>query len=148
MTTKAPITVSTVVHAPIEKVWEFWTVPHHIVNWAFASDDWEAPHAENDVREGGRFKTVMAARDKSSSFDFSGVYTAVRAPTLLEYTLDDGREVRVHFTELRSAVTETFEAESVNSEELQRSGWQAMLDNFAKYAEGNQSSPRETSRRS
>jgi uncharacterized protein YndB with AHSA1/START domain len=139
MDTKPTITVSTLVYAPIERVWECWTAPEHIVNWAFASDDWEAPHAENDVRVGGRFKTVMAAKDKSAGFDFTGIYTAVKAARHLEFTLDDGRKVRVGFTELPDAVkvTGTFEAESENSEELQRSGWQAMLDSFARYSESN-----------
>lgn len=117
-------------------------MPEHIVKWAFASDEWEAPHAENDVRAGGRFKTVMAARDKSSSFDFAGAYTTVRMYRLLEYTLDDGRKVKVEFAELPSAVkiTETFEAEEVNSVEMQRAGWQAILDNFKKSAESSKNS--------
>jgi uncharacterized protein YndB with AHSA1/START domain len=136
------LTVTAVTHAPIEKVWELWTLPEHIVNWAFASDDWEAPHAENDVRVGGRFRTVMAAKDESASFDFAGVYTAVRMHRLLEYTMGDGRKVKAEFVELPGAVkiTETFEAEEVNPVEMQRSGWQAILDNFAKYAEANKSS--------
>ncbi len=74
----ATITVQSVVKAQIEKVWEFWTKPEHIVHWAFASDDWEAPAAENDLRVGGKFKTTMAARDKSTSFDFTGAYTIVK----------------------------------------------------------------------
>jgi len=136
------VTVEAVIHAPMEKVWEYWTMPEHIVKWAFASDEWEAPHAENDVRAGGRFKTVMAARDKSSSFDFAGAYTTVRMYRLLEYTLDDGRKVKVEFAELPSAVkiTETFEAEEVNSVEMQRAGWQAILDNFKKSAESSKNS--------
>lgn len=32
---------------------------------------------------------------------------------------------------------ETFEAETTNSIELQKEGWQAILDNFKKYAEAN-----------
>jgi uncharacterized protein YndB with AHSA1/START domain len=73
-----PITVEVVIKAPVSKVWEFWNKPAHITNWAFASDDWEAPTAENDLRVGGKFKTVMAAKDKSVSFDFAGMYTAVQ----------------------------------------------------------------------
>ena len=116
-------------------------MPEHIVEWAFASVDWEAPYAENDVRVGGRFKTVMAAKDKSTSFDFTGTYTATKVHELIEYSIDDGRKVKVEFSELPSAVmiTESFEAEAINSEEMQRSGWQAILDNFVKYAEGNNS---------
>lgn len=131
------ITVQTDIHAPIEKVWELWTAPKHIVNWAFASDDWEASDAENDVRVDGRFKTVMSAKDKSSSFDFTGVYTAVQNHELLEYDMDDGRHVKIEFKKLPEGtkVIETFDPESINTEELQRSGWQAILDNFKKYTE-------------
>lgn len=137
MAQPAAITVQSVVKAPIEKVWEFWTKPEHVVHWAFASDDWEAPAAENDLRAGGRFKTTMAARDRSTSFDFTGTYTSVKEHELIEYDIDDGRHVKVEFTELPEGVkiTETFEPENENPEEMQRSGWQAILDNFKKHAE-------------
>lgn len=133
------ITIQSTIEAPIEKVWEFWTRPEHIVNWAFASDDWEAPRAENDVRTGGKFKTVMAAKDKSSSFDFGGIYTDVRGHELIEYDMDDGRHVKIEFTEVPEGVkvVQSFDPENENSEEMQRSGWQAILDNFKKYAESN-----------
>lgn len=133
------ITVQTTVNAPLAKVWERWTGPEHIVNWAFASDDWEAPSAENDVREGGRFKTVMAAKDKSAGFDFTGTYTVVREPELLEYDIDDGRHVKVEFNETPQGVqvVQSFDPESENPAEMQRAGWQAFLDNFKKYAESN-----------
>jgi uncharacterized protein YndB with AHSA1/START domain len=132
-----PITIESTINAPIEKVWEFWTKPEHIVKWAFASDDWEAPAAENDVRTGGKFKTVMAAKDKSASFDFTGVYTAVKEHALIEYTMDDGRRVKIEFVEQPDGVkvTETFDPETQNTEEKQRTGWQAILDNFKKYVE-------------
>jgi uncharacterized protein YndB with AHSA1/START domain len=131
------ITVQTVVKAHIAEVWECWNKPEHIIGWAFASDDWEAPTAQNDLRVGGKFKTTMAAKDKSSSFDFTGTYTAVRENELIEYELDDDRQVRVEFTELPEGVriTESFEPENQNPEEMQRSGWQAILDNFKKYVE-------------
>lgn len=133
----ATITVQSVVKAQIDKVWEFWTKPEHIVHWAFASDDWEAPAAENELRVGGKFKTTMAARDKSTSFDFTGAYTIVKEYELIEYDIDDGRNVKVEFTELPEGVkiTETFEPENENPEKMQRTGWQAILDNFKKYAE-------------
>lgn len=135
---KSAITVQTVVNAPVEKVWECWNKPEHITGWAFASDDWEAPSAENDLRVGGRFKTTMAAKNKSASFDFTGVYTNIKEHKLIEYDIDDGRHVKVEFTESPEGVkvTETFEPENENPEEMQRSGWQAILDNFKKYAEG------------
>lgn len=131
------ITVQTAVKAPMAKVWECWNKPEHITSWAFASDDWEAPAAENDLRMGGRFKTVMAARDKSASFDFTGTYTAVRENELIEYDSDDGRHVKVEFEETPEGVkiVESFEPENENPEEMQRSGWQAILDNFKKYVE-------------
>lgn len=134
---KKAITVQTIIKAPMSKVWEYWNKPEHIKKWAFASDDWEAPAAENDLRTGGKFKTVMAAKDKSSSFDFGGVYTTVKEHKLIEYDMDDGRHVKVEFTELPEGVkiTETFDPENENSEEMQRSGWQAILDNFKKYVE-------------
>ena len=134
-----PITVESVIKAPLEKVWEIWTKPEHIVNWAFASDDWEAPAAENDVRTGGRFKTVMAAKDKSASFDFTGTYTNVKNHELIEYDMDgeDARHVKIEFAKVPEGVkvTETFDPENENSAEMQRSGWQSILDNFKKYAE-------------
>lgn len=135
---KDAITVETIVKAPMSKVWECWNKPEHIINWAFASDDWEARDAENDVKVGGRFKTTMAAKDKSKSFDFTGVYTAVKKHELIEYDMDDGRHVKVTFTQLPEGVkvTEAFDPENENSEEVQRSGWQSILDNFKKYVEG------------
>ena len=136
------ITVETIVKAPIAKVWEYWTEPEHIIHWAFASDDWEAPAAENDLRVGGRFKTTMAAKDKSASFDLAGTYTDVKEHELIEYDMDDLegqgiRHVKVEFVELPEGVkvTVTFDPENINPEEMQRSGWQAISDNFKKYVE-------------
>jgi uncharacterized protein YndB with AHSA1/START domain len=134
-----PITIETIIHAPIEKVWQYWNEPAHITQWAFASDDWEAPAAENDLRVGGKFKTVMAAKDKSSSFDFTGTYTAVKEHELIEYDMDgdDHRHVKNEFTIVPEGVkvTVTFDPEHENPEDMQRSGWQAILDNFKKHTE-------------
>ncbi len=131
------ITVETIVKAPIEKVWDLWTNPTHIVKWAFASDDWEATSAENDMTTGGKFKTVMAARDKSASFDFSGQYTDVQKPVLIEYNMEDGRQVKITFLETPEGVkiNETFDPESENPIEMQKTGWQSILDNFKSYVE-------------
>ena len=133
------ITVESTINAPISKVWDFWNKPEHITKWAFASDDWEAPSAENDIRTGGKFKTVMAAKDKSGSFDFAGVYTHVKDKELIAYSMDDGRKVLITFEEVLGGVkiTQTFERETENTEEKQREGWQAILDNFKKYVESN-----------
>jgi uncharacterized protein YndB with AHSA1/START domain len=132
-----PITIQTTVSAPIEKVWECWTQPEHITQWAFASDDWEAPSAENDIRTGGRFKTVMASKDKSTSFDFTGIYSAVKEHALIKYDMEDGRHVKNTFEQTPEGVriVTVFDPENENSEELQRSGWQAILDNFKKHVE-------------
>lgn len=112
-------------------------MPEHIMRWAFASDDWEAPAASNDLRVGGEFTTTMAAKDKSASFDFGGKYSVVEENKLIEYDMSDGRHVRIEFSETPEgvAIVETFDPESENSEELQRNGWQAILDNFKKYTE-------------
>jgi uncharacterized protein YndB with AHSA1/START domain len=137
VTEKAIITVGVIVNAPVEKVWTFWTDPRHIIHWNNASDDWFTPWAENDVRVGGRFISRMEARDGSQGFGFSGVYSVVVLNKQIFYILDDGREVRINFALNGDAttVTETFEAEQLNSIELQQEGWQAILDNFKKYVE-------------
>src|SRR6478672_6011084 len=110
---KNPITVETTVNAPMSKVWECWNQPEHIKQWAFASDDWEAPASENDLREGGTFKTTMAAKDKSTSFDFGGTYTAVKENELIEYDMGDQRHVKIEFSETPEGVkiTQTFDPE-------------------------------------
>ncbi len=132
-----PITIETVVNAPLPRVWDAWNKPEHIVNWAFASDDWEASDVENDLRVGGTFKTVMGAKDKSASFDFTGIYTVVNNNELIEYNMDDGRHVKIEFINMPNGVKiiDTFDPETENTEELQRSGWQAILDNFKNYTE-------------
>lgn len=133
------ITVSTIVRAPRARVWETWTDPEHIVRWCFASDDWHAPRAENDLRVGGRFVTEMAARDGSAGFDFGGIYTEVLPQERIGYVMDDGRKVTVAFADKDGGteVTETFDPETENTIELQRHGWQAILENFRKYTEKN-----------
>lgn len=134
------VTIETVISAPIEKVWKCLTEPSHITQWCHASDDWEAPHAENDVRAGGKFKTVMAAKDKSFSFDFGGIYSKVKEFELIEYYLGDSRYVKIEFTKVPEGikVTQTFDIESSNPKEMQRAGWQAILDNFKKHVENNE----------
>jgi uncharacterized protein YndB with AHSA1/START domain len=137
--TKTTITVQNTVNAPVDRVWVYWTSPEHIVNWCAASDDWHTPWAENDLRAGGRFVSRMEAKDGSIGFDFGGVYDEVKPNKLISYTMDDGRKVIIHFnvTGTHTTVEENFEAEDVNSVEMQRGGWQAILDNFKRYVEGN-----------
>ncbi len=134
---KVTITVETTVHVPVNKVWEYWTEPQHITKWSFASDDWHAPYAENDLRVGGKFMTRLEAKDGSFGFDLGGVYDEIRLNELISYTLGDGRKVRVTFIsqENGTKVMEAFEAEGTNSIEQQKAGWQAFLDNFKKYSE-------------
>ena len=136
---KEVITVESTINAPVQKVWEFWTRPEHITKWNAASDDWHSPRAENDLRKGGSFSCRMEAKDGSFGFDFGGVYDAVTENEYIEYTMGDGRNVKVKFDGNGSStkVTESFEAESTNSIELQRGGWQSILDNFKKYTESN-----------
>jgi uncharacterized protein YndB with AHSA1/START domain len=138
MTRKA-ITIQATVNAPIEKVWTYWNEPEHITQWAFASDDWHAPKADNDLRVDGKFSTTMAAKDGSFSFDFEGVYTKVEKHSAIEYTIADGRKVTINFTAEgnQTKIVETFDAETENPEDMQRDGWQAILNNFRKYTESN-----------
>ena len=138
-TTNTPtkITVETTVNAPVEKVWKSWNEPQHIKNWCAASEDWHAPKAENDLRTGGTFSTRMEAKDGSFGFDFGGVYDNLKKNELIEYTMGDGRKVKVIFSPSgdQTKIVETFDAEATNSVEMQRGGWQAILDNFKKYTE-------------
>ena len=134
---KTVVTVESTIQAPVEKVWEYWTKPEHIMKWNNASDDWHTTRAENDLRVGGKFLSRMEAKDGSTGFDFDGVYDAVKTNELIEYTIGDGRKVKIIFTSNgnETKVVESFEAESTHSIELQRSGWQSILDNFKKYTE-------------
>ncbi|HKO79288.1 MAG TPA: SRPBCC family protein [Chitinophagaceae bacterium] len=133
------ITVESTIDAPVAKVWEFWSKPEHITKWNSASDDWHTPRAENDLRVGGKFSARMEAKDGSFGFDFGGVYDTVRENEYIEYTLGDDRKVKVNFIPQgnKTKVVESFDAENTHSEEMQRGGWQAILDNFKKYTEAN-----------
>ena len=133
------ISVETTVNAPVDKTWKYWSAPEHIMKWNNASDDWHTPKAENDLRTGGKFSSTMAAKDGSQSFDFTGVYDTVEEPHLIEYTMDDGRKVEIMFTKNGEAtdIKESFEAESSHPSDMQKAGWQAILDNFKKYTETN-----------
>lgn len=131
------ITVETTVKAPVEKVWETYTSPEHIVKWNSASDDWHTTRAENDLRTGGRFLSRMEARDGSAGFDFEGVYDEVKRNKLIVYTMTDGRKAEITFTAENdeTIMRVVFDAETENPVEMQREGWQAILDNFKKYTE-------------
>ncbi len=137
MSSSSTITVVALINAPVEKVWTCWTEPAHIMNWNNASPDWHTPHAENDLRVGGHFLSRMEAKDGSFGFDFGGEYTAVDLHHKIAYTIGDGRKVEVDFFPDGDScrIVETFEMETVNSPDLQRAGWQAILDNFKRYTE-------------
>ncbi len=134
---RTKITVATSVRLPLDEAWKLWTEPEHITHWNQASDDWQTPWAENDLRPGGTFDFRMEARDGSSGFDFSGVYDEVRTGEKIAYTMDDGRKAEVTFAKHGpdTAITEEFEAESENPVEMQRRGWHSILDHFKRYAE-------------
>ena len=131
------ITVKATIDAPINTVWKAWTSPEHIMLWNTASEDWHTTRAENDLRAGGHFLSRMEAKDGSFGFDFEGDYIEVLTNELISYTLADGRKVSVNFTGSRNEVrvTVVFEAENTNPLEMQREGWQAILDSFKKYTE-------------
>lgn len=139
MTTKdqTVITVAATVNAPIETVWKAWTTPSDIKKWNAASEDWHTPIAENDLRPGGKFSSRMEAKDGSFGFDFGGIYDEVVPYELISYTLEDERKVKIIFEKNVDGVkiTESFDAENTNSVEMQRGGWQSILDNFKKYVE-------------
>ncbi|MFD0672181.1 SRPBCC family protein [Cohnella sp. GCM10027633] len=133
----ATITIEALIHAPADKVWRIWTEPQHITKWNQASDDWHAPRAENDLRPGGAFTTRMEAKDGSFGFDFGGIYDEVVENELITYTLGDGRKVKIVFASQGNdtKVVESFDADATHSAEMQQAGWQAILNNFKRYAE-------------
>ena len=134
------ITVSTVVVAPVADVWRAYTTPEDIKIWNAASPDWHTTAAEVDLRVGGKFSSRMEAKDGSFGFEFAGEYTKLIPQQLIEYSFGD-RSASVEFSESSDGVSVkvTFDAESTHSEEQQRSGWQAILDNFAKHVSSRQS---------
>lgn len=131
------ITITTIVEAPIEKVWEFWTNPNHIIEWNNASDEWHTPYAENDFRIGGKFLSKMESKDGKHGFEFFGIYDDINLYSHIFYTLGDGRRVKITFNKIdnNTKIIELFETESTYSIEDQQNGWQAILDNFKKYTE-------------
>ena len=133
------ITVETIINVPVEVVWQYWTDPEHITQWNYASDEWHSPYALNNLNVGGKFLYRMEAKDGRFGFDFSGSYTVVVSNEQIKYTLDDGRKVQINFLSQEDAtkITEIFEAETENAIEMQKDGWQSILDNFKKYVEAN-----------
>lgn len=132
-----PITVQTTILADIDRVWNAWTQPEHIINWNFASDDWCCPRATNELQPNGKFSLRMEAKDGSMGFDFEGDYQEIKEKELIIYKMSDDRQVKITFSVNGQEVTvsETFDAEGTNAAEQQRAGWQAILGNFKKYVE-------------
>lgn len=137
MSNKTIIEVQVAVNLPSDKVWDIFTQPKHIVKWNYAADSWHTPHATNDLSVGGKFNSRMEAVDGSQGFDFEGIYNEIKPYELIEYTIADGRKVKITFTAKgkQTIVKEVFEAENVFPPEQQKEGWQAILNNFKKYAE-------------
>lgn len=131
------ISIESVVTASPQTVWECWNKPEHITKWNFAADDWQCPKAVNDLRVGGKYSARMEAKDGSFGFDFEAVYDEVVELKKISYTMEDGRQATTEFSDLngKTKVTTTFDAENQNPVEMQRDGWQAILNNFRKYTE-------------
>jgi len=132
-----PITIDVNITTTLDKVWDFYTKPEHITQWNFADDSWHCPSAKNDLRKGGKYIARMEAKDGSFGFDFEAVYDEVVPQKKIAFTLEDGRKTIVLFEESHkeTKVTITFDAEKENSLEMQKNGWQAILNNFKKYTE-------------
>ena len=135
------ITVETIVDAPIDEVWRAYSDPEAIKRWNAASDDWHTTASTVDLRPGGTFSSRMEAKDGSAGFDFGGTYTRIVPLQAIEYRMGDGREVQVQFEDGEDGVelTETFDAENTHTAEMQRQGWQAILDNFKRHVEAKSS---------
>lgn len=132
------ITVSTTIkNKTIAEVWDYFTNPKHVINWNFASDDWHCPKAVNNLEVGKSFTYTMAAKNGEMSFDFTGIYTEIELLSKINYVLEDDRKIFVTFTETENGIelVEEFDPETENSEELQQTGWQMILNNFKKYIE-------------
>jgi uncharacterized protein YndB with AHSA1/START domain len=131
------ITVEAIVNAPVQKVWKLWNNPDDIIKWNTPDPSWHTPSSENDLSVGGKFKNRMEAKDGSFGFDFEGVYDSVVLNKEISYTMGDGRQATTLFTEQdgNTHLTTTFDPETENDPEFQKQGWQAILNNFVKYAE-------------
>ena len=137
MSTK--LTVHATINANRKKVWDYYTKPEHITKWNFADPSWHCPSAENDMRIGGKYKARMEAKDGSFGLDFEAVYTKLDEGDRFTYLMGDGREASVDFLDMgpKTDMIVKFDAETENPIEMQKGGWQSILDNFKKYTEAN-----------
>ncbi len=133
------ITIKALISANTKKVWDLYTLPEHITKWNFASDDWQCPKASNDMQVGGKYFARMEAKDGSFGFDFEAIYDEIIIGEKLVYTMGDARKVIATFNSMddKTEVTVTFDAEGENSLEMQKEGWQSILNNFKNYVEAN-----------
>lgn len=133
-----PITIDITILEPVQKVWDYFNKPEHIMKWNFAHETWHCPKAENDLRVGGKLENRMEAKDGSFGFDIVGIYDEIIPLQLIRYHLEDGRKVEIQFRKIDESTTkiiETFDPENTNSREMQRNGWYSILDNFHTYVE-------------
>lgn len=139
MSSTTKITIEATANAPVAKVWKAWNTPNDIMQWNFADSSWHSPSSENDLRPGGKFKNRMEAKDGSFGFDFEGVYDTVQLHKEISYTMGDGRKATTLFKEMdgKTLIQTSFDAEMQNDHEMQKQGWQAILNNFIKYVESN-----------
>lgn len=139
METQTPtvIKVEATVNVPAAKAWTYYTNPEHITQWNFASDDWQCPWANNDMRVGGEYSARMEAKDGSFGFEFAATYTEIEDGKKFTYIMGDGRKCTVSFLPLGNTthIVVAFDAENQNPVEMQKDGWQAILNNYKKYAE-------------
>lgn len=137
MSTK--VTITATVHADVQKVWDYYTTPEHITKWNFADSSWQCPFAVNDMRVGGTYLAIMEAKDGSFGFDFEAIYDEIIDGELFTYTMPNGRQVTVVFQKNsnQTEVAVTFDPETEHPIEVQKNGWQAILNNFKQYVETN-----------
>lgn len=131
------ISIYAEIDVPIKLAWELWHTPIHIKEWYTASEEWATSEAENNFKEGGKFSYRMEAKDGTVDFDFSGKYDKIENHRFISYTLDDGRKVDVRFrkTDTDTIIIQKFQPETENPLKIQKEGWQAILNNFKRYAQ-------------
>ncbi len=132
------ITVTATIDADTKKVWEYYTNPEHITKWNFADPSWHCPNASNDLRIGGKYFARMEAKDGSYGFDFEAIYDEVKLGESFTYSFG-GRKatVELKYLDNQTEVMVVFDAETENPAEMQKEGWQAILNNFKNYTETN-----------
>ena len=124
------------INQPIELIWKIWNEPEHIMKWNAPSDEWINKKIENNLVLGGGFLYVMARKDGTESFDFSGTYTEVIEHERIAYTLDDKRKSLITFTGNNPVtLTEIFEPVADLDFAMQQAFCQSGLNQLKAYAE-------------